>query len=426
MNKTIIETLPSLPGVYYFRDSHGTPLYIGKAKDIKKRVTQHLADTKNPKEIRMREASVSIDWRETNSEFEAILLEANLIKKYQPRYNIDLKDDRSSVYIVITKEELPRVLLARERQLHTMKYRYYFGPLQGNRTARFLLRYLRTAVPFCTDRGARRNRCFYSQIGLCSPCPATIIHTPDPQKKLEAYRQYRRNIARLRSILSGNAHRVLRAMKKDMESASTHEDYERAALIRDRIEHFEALFQKRLLFDERLEDPMFLEGVRQTEHAALKELLGLRRLHRLECYDISTLSGKQSVASMVVFVEGRVEKSQYRRFRIRGKANFDPDMLLEVLTRRMKHHEWQRADLIIIDGGGPQLRTLYPMLTSRYPDMPRMIGIAKNPDRLLFAHPIRTIRLESSSEALHYVQRVRDEAHRFAKRYHILLRDKIT
>ncbi|MCR4326722.1 MAG: GIY-YIG nuclease family protein [Candidatus Roizmanbacteria bacterium] len=425
--KTLNTTLlPSLPGVYYFRDTTGKPVYIGKAKDIKKRVTQHLQDNKNPKEARIREASVSIDWRETNSEFEAILLEANLIKKYLPRYNIDLKDDRSSVYIVITKEDLPRVLLMRERQLHETPHRYYFGPLQSNRMARFLIRYLRTIVPFCTDRGTRRNPCFQSHIGLCSPCPGYMLGLENHDEQQVLRKQYRNNIIRLKTILEGKGDRILNTMRKDMEQASAQEDYERAAVIRDRLDRFEALFQKRLLFDDRLEDPLFLEGIRATENEALKQLLNMPKLNRLECYDISTFSGKQSVASMVVFIDGRVEKSHYRRFRIRGKGNFDPEMLTEVLLRRMKHDEWQKPDLIIIDGGGPQLRSVYPALKRQYASLPVIIGIAKRPDRIMLPDPLTVIPLESSSDALHYVQRVRDEAHRFAKQYHVRLRDAVS
>ena len=194
--------------------------------------------------------------------------------------------------------------------------------------------------------------------------------------------------------------------------------------MRNKLYYLESLFSQRLILDERLSDPDFVSELRHSENEALRKALNLKKLERVECYDISTLSFKNSTASMVVFEGGNALKSEYKRFKLKAKKTFDPQMLVEVLDRRMQHSDWPMPDLIVIDGGTPQILSIMSLFRQKYPQCPAVIGIAKAPDRILDASTMKYLDLKTDSLALHYVQRVRDEAHRFAKKYHLLLRSK--
>ncbi|MCR4329987.1 MAG: UvrB/UvrC motif-containing protein [Candidatus Roizmanbacteria bacterium] len=417
-----LKNLPNTTGVYFFLNKENVPVYIGKAINIAARIGNHIADTKNIKEAKMREASAYLDWRETNSEFEALLLEAKMIKKYSPVFNVSLKDDKTNAYIVIPKQKLPRILFVRENQIPD-NLLFWFGPLTSMHMARSLMRRIRRSIPFCTDQ--RKSACFYSHIGLCSPCPGVIEKLENGEEKKVLTSQYNRNIRRVISVLNGNGERVIRLLKRDMKEYSDNEQFEEAAIIRNRMTHLHELFRKRLFFDEQLEDPMFLYKKRTEDSEDLKRVLAMSKLDRIECFDVSLFSAKQAVASMVVFTQGAPNKKEYRRFRIRKKSIYDPQMLAEVLKRRLTHTEWQLPDVIIIDGGRPQLRYVFTSLEKQLGVIPEIIGIAKRPDRLIRARTLEPIDVTSDSPALHYVQRARDEAHRFARKYHISLRTKL-
>ncbi|PJE62455.1 hypothetical protein COU88_04940 [Candidatus Roizmanbacteria bacterium CG10_big_fil_rev_8_21_14_0_10_39_6] len=419
---TSLKKLPRTTGVYFFLNKDNVPVYIGKAINIAARISNHIADIKNIKEAKIREASAYLDWRETNSEFEALLLEAKMIKKYSPVFNVSLKDDKTNAYIVIPKQKLPRILFVRENQMPE-NLLFWFGPLTSMRMARSLMRRIRRSIPFCTDR--RKSACFYSHIGLCSPCPGIIEKLKNGEEKTILTAQYDRNIHRVISVLNGNGERVIRLLKHDMKEYSDNERFEEAALVRNRMTHLHELFRKRLFFDEQLEDPLFLYKKRMEDSEDLKRVLALPKLDRIECFDVSIFSAKQAVASMVVFTQGAQNKREYRRFRIRHKSVYDPQMLAEVLKRRLTHIEWPLPDVMIIDGGRPQLRYIYTSLEKQLSIIPEIIGIAKRPDRLICARTLEPIAVTSDSPAMHYVQRARDEAHRFARKYHISLRTKL-
>ena len=424
-NPDIRRNIPERSGVYFFRDAQNTPVYIGKAINLRSRIWQHLTDTENPKEARIREAATKVQWYETNSELEALLFEANCVKKYQPKYNIDLKDGKSQAFIAITKEEYPRVRIMHESDLPQKAILYEFGPIASVRTARYLLAQLRHIVPFCMSTYKRPRPCFYSHLGQCQPCPGDIAQLREGVEKRRALLAYKKNIARLRGILSGNGNRILRQMQSEMKAMAKSQAYEKAAVMRDRIEQFTFLFQRPLIADERLEDPLFLASVRMKEQEAMESLLGVKEVHRIECFDISTFSAKQSVASCVVFINGVPDPSQYRRFRVRGKSDFDPEMMTEVIMRRLVHSEWPYPQLLVVDGGGPQLRAVVPQVLKKYPTAPLIIGIAKRPDRLINGITLEEYSLQDHEHALHLIQRLRDEAHRFAKKYHVSLRKKV-
>lgn len=422
-----LSDIPVSTGVYLFLDSHKKPIYIGKAGNLRMRVRQHLENKIDLKERSIAAHSVYLEWRETRSEFEALLLEAQLVLKHQPTYNVELKDDKSYLYIVVIKETYPKVLLARKRdiEVNIKKYTYIFGPISSVRLARFLISRLRRISPFCAERHIGKKPCFYSHVGLCNPCPNSIEVLLDETEKLKQQRTYRKNIRRVIKILKGGGRELVEELTREMRVFSKEEKYEQATMSRDRLHSLEELFSVPIIRDGILVESPHLSGVRaRQESEALRELLQLPQLSRIECYDVSTFQFKNSTASMVVFENGIPVKGEYRRFKIKTSKKFDPDMLLGVLHRRMQRHEWKRSDLIVIDGGAPQLLAIYLQLKEEYTDLPEVISIAKHPDRILVARIMRYLNLPKNSPALFYVARMRDEAHRFARNYHILLRRK--
>lgn len=422
-DKNFWKQLPADAGVYFFCDEKGVPLYIGKAIDIRTRIKQHYTDTINPKERQIIKNSRLIKWEVTNSEFDALILEANLVRKLLPKYNAELKDDKSPIYIVFTKGEFKKIRLVRKRDL-TGDEAFIFGPMDSAYHTRYLLRHLRRIIPFCTEKRITKKPCFYSQVGLCNPCPNAITQVKDKTLYNQMKEEYQRNIRRLMSIFKGDGRRLVKILEKEMEAYSEKEDFEMAAYLRDKIAYLERLFTDSITIDEHLDEANFTEFLREKENKELQDILNLKQLGRVECYDVSNMGFQDATASMVVFEQGAPIKDEYRRFKIKKKRRFDPEMLLEVLERRLTHKEWMRPDLLIIDGGTPQLLKIYPALTSKYKDLPEIIGIAKHPDRILIARSLTYLELPSDSLALHYVQRIRDEAHRFAKKYHLLLRRK--
>lgn len=418
-----ISKIPQTTGVYLFLDKNKSPIYIGKAVNIRERIKQHLTDRINPKEKAIAKNYRFLKWIETNSEFEALTLEANLIRQFKPKYNLELKDDKSPIYIVITKEKFPKVQLYRKNQLQRIE-KYIFGPLESVKTARMLLRNIRKIIPYCSAKKITKKPCFYSQISLCNPCPNVIANTKNKEKQKLLLREYLRNIRQIILLLKGDGQRLLKELRKEMYLLAQKERFEEAASLRNKITFLEKLFQKRFILDDRLNDPNFIYFVREREERELKTVLGLQRVKRIECYDVSGLAFEDKTASMVVFERGLPIKSDYKRFKIKTQKKSDPEMLLEVLQRRLKHDSWELPDLIVIDGGTPQMLAIYPLLKKNYKNIPEIIGIAKKPDRILLGKTLKYLKLPSDSPALHYLQRVRDEAHRFARSYHLLLRRK--
>jgi excinuclease ABC subunit C len=411
-------------GVYLFLDAYKVPIYIGKAINLRNRIKQHFTDEVNPKEKLIAKNTAYLKIFETNSEFEALVLEANLVRKYLPKYNAALRDDKSRLYIVITKDEYPKLALERRGSLSEKSYQLVFGPLNSAQTGRGLLRRLRKIVPFCSEKRLSAKPCFYSQMGLCNPCPNTIIKEPLANKRKLLKQQYLKNIRRLKKILQGSGRAILADLKTELSQLAAALNYEEAILVRERLNYLEQLFERRLTFNERLEEYNYIENLRLRETKTLKQLLGLKKLKRAECFDISNLNFKEATASMVVFNDGKAQPDQYRRFKIKGARRFDPEMLLEVVLRRLAHQEWAWPELIVIDGGAPQLFKIIPALKERYQNLPLIVGLAKRPDRLLIPNDQSMHTVKPNQEALLFLSRLRDEAHRFAKKYHLLLRHK--
>lgn len=416
------DDLPSQYGVYIFYDFE-TPIYIGKASNLKARVKSHFANaSRDAKENLIIKNSTRIETIATISDFRALLMEAELIKKYEPKYNIDWKDDKSYLYIKITvKDKYPKIFLVRREDDKKSKY---FGPFGSTRTARELLSEIRRVIPFCTLARISSRSCFYSKIGLCNPCPNIIVKTNNNELK----KIYRQNIQRVINILSGKSRLVMNGLKKELKSEAIAENYEEALSIRNKIKRLNELIFYRSFRSRRLEDSIFKDDFSEKviDFLSQNNLLtkgNLSPFFRVECFDVSNLFGKDATASMVVFENGKPEKSQYRRFKIKTvKKISDTLMLEEVFRRRFKRSGWRQPDLVVVDGGRPQLRAVGRILQEQSTKIP-LIGIAKDPDRLIAGTVSLTrLRIDNRSEVMNFFRHIRDESHRFAKKYHLFLR----
>ena len=444
-----VKNLPHVPGVYIYRNLVGTIIYIGKAKDLKKRVSQYFQrdDAVGPKTELLVSQITSIRTIQTASEFDALILEAKLIHEHAPKYNVVLKDDKSPLYILLTlSETLPHVYTIRRSDLPKKgkKADALFGPFQSAGVVRSLLRHLRHTIPYCTQKKRTGKPCFYLHIGLCNPCPSD--ENTDP-------RQYRRNIFRLRDILSGKSNTVLKSLEQDMKAAARENRFEDAVKIRNHIENLYDMLSKKYDPTLYVSSDAAVEDIYANELVSLREALlpyypSMHNLTRIECYDISNTGGAQATGSMVVLTGGRKDTSEYKRFRIRrenlpaqaglrtqaglpaqaGTPN-DFAMMKEVVMRRLKHNEWETPDLIVIDGGRGQVSTVMTILSERQrvegsPAIP-IIGLAKRFEEIIVPLPgdrWKVLRLDFTNPGLHVLERIRDEAHRFAIAYHRLLR----
>lgn len=424
-----LASLPHRPGVYIFRDQSKKVIYVGKAINLSRRVKSYFQRNANEWKIQeLTQQTVDIQIIETVSEFDALLLEAKLIHQHRPKYNAIAKDDRTPLYIVLTlSETLPRIIFTRKSELEHIKKNKkdcVFGPFQSTGSAYSIMKQIRVIVPYCTQKKRTGKPCFYTHLGLCNPCPSFLEKNPE-EKALKAYRK---NIYRLKSILSGNAHAVMGQMTREMESMAKNLQFEQAALVQKRIQNYYRLLEHKnnpavylepdgltLAYEEELND------LARVLHPYYPSLV---HINRIEAVDISNISGKFATASLVVLTQGVADKKEYRRFRIRRNAGpNDTAMVAEVVERRFGHREWPLPSLLVIDGGKGQVRATHQILENMGISLP-IIGLAKRFEEIIILHTrtFISIKLSLSRPGLHILMRVRDEAHRFARSYHRLLR----
>ncbi len=425
VSKDSIKKLESFIGVYIFTKKR-KPIYVGKSINVKARLLSHLENAKmHPKELKLLENSDQIEAIQTDSEFKALLLEAELIKIHHPKYNVRWKDDKSHLYIRISiKDAYPKISLARRGTDSSVRY---FGPFSSTQNVYEILREVRKIFPFCMQTKIGRTPCFYSKIGLCDPCPSYIENLKDKEEKSDLKRKYRKNIRRVIRLLEGKIDILQSSLYKRLKKVTEEENYEKGIQLRNIILRLENL-SSRKHFDP-FDVTSYNSGTQST-----KELLSLLRLYfptldkltRIEAYDISDLGKKHATASMVVFSEGVPSKSNYRKFKIRNpKSRSDFEMIDEVLERRFKN-DWPQPDVMVVDGGKPQVRVLLRALSSFKLDLP-VVGIAKKPDRLIIGvENLPTIRPKSNNQGFNMIRHMRDEAHRFARKYHLQLRERGT
>jgi len=418
-DKSEIVKAPQLPGVYRFVGENDEILYIGKAKNLRSRLQSYFSKAVTGKTSSMVRDALGVEITPVDSEFEALLLEAKLIRKYKPSYNIELKDDKSPIYVGITKERYPRILLFRQSNLDTQLLSDVFGPFQSAKEARLVLKILRKTFPFAQHKVSKRA-CIYTEIGLCDPCPSVIEQCDEPLRG-SLRRQYLKNVSYVRRVLNGSLQKVLNELDKKMQGSSQKQNFEEAQSLHRQILHLKRATSDPVNISAYIEDPNFLSDVREREVKALTEVVNefvhVNLLGRIECFDVAHLAGTYPTASMATFVNGSPEKKYYRHFKVRQqKKRSDVDSLREVMSRRSKHFEdWGLPDLLLIDGGKPQVAAAIGVIGKSIP----VVGIAKRYETLVFYKDGKFIEHKlKKGPALYLVQRLRDEAHRFARRYH--------
>lgn len=550
------QALPAAPGVYLFKDGRGRVLYVGKADDLRDRVRSYFGPSLDIRHVRVLELATRIEHIATNSVPEAYLLEANLIKQHRPRYNIKLKDDKSYPYVKVTLgEPFPRVL--RTRKLGDRAARY-FGPYANAKSVDETLDLLQKLFPYRTcnlnivaDEAGRGRTEPPSALPGGRPCLLYYIkRCPAPCVGNVDTPAYRRTIDQVVLFLEGRQELIARELRDEMRQAAESLEYERAALLRDRLESVERTLERQEVHAYRGDDfdvlgvaaaepdacvqllivrdgkivgreQFFLEGAtgaprpevlgsflrqhyahaadvppeivvgeeipeaesfeafaserrgsrvalrlaqrgrkrhlaelagrnaeegleqervrwladRGKTEAALAELKEALRLdstpRRIECFDVSHVQGTDVVASLVVFEEGKPQRSQYRRFRIRGgDRNDDVANMREVLGRRFRRADaedgeaWPRPDVVVVDGGKPQLGAAREALSEAGRLEVPLVALAKQREELFVPGKEEPIVLPRTSQGLFLVQRIRDEAHRFAVTYHRQVRGK--
>lgn len=414
--------MPENPGVYQFLDESGNVLYVGKAKNLKKRVSSYFVNRKDLGEKTQvlvgkikRIKTINVD-----SELESLLLEASLIKKFNPKYNARLTDGKSYIRARITiKDRFPKILLARrENEPNSI----YFGPFPNSTDLKMVLKLIRRIFPYQSVANHPKRYCLYFHLGLC-PCPPMF-------KTEEEIRNYRKNIRHVIQFFEGERKEVVKELGKERDDLSKNEDYENASEIQRKINAINLITSRSHNPFEYEENPNLRSDLRSRETEELLRVLNengvlVKELERIECYDISNISGIHATGSMVVFTHGEKDSSNYRRFQIRRPPIVVPNdfaMMQEVIKRRFTHPEWGTPDLLIIDGGKGQVSAVKKALFEIDIEVP-FIGIAKR-EELLVTPEFKIIRLKKSSASLTLVTRIRDEAHRFAITYHKKLRAK--
>lgn len=430
-----LKTVPQRPGVYLFKDFQGKVLYVGKALSLRARLSSYFQTPDRAKVMEMMHHAQDFSYIETGSEFTALLLEARLIKLYLPKYNTALRDDKSYLYVFIsTGETFPKIFLTRKPKTQSTVYDglkgEFFGPFPSSFTLKKILRWLRRMFPYCAQKSLGKRPCFYSHLGLCRPCPSWVVkQTPDQAKIFT--KEYRINILRIKRIFEGKSDMVKKDLEKEMKKYSSQKKYEEAAVCRNRYLSLEKLLSARDKTAVFLENPNYYYEAQEKKIIELQNILSpfipkIKRLHRIECFDVSTIQGKFSVASQVVFIDGLPEKSLYRRFRMRvsGKPD-DVGMLKEAVFRRLKHQEWPLPHLLVIDGGKAQIAVIDEGLKELNLNLP-LIGLAKRLETIVVKinEQFHEVNLPKKSRALQLLQQIRDEAHRFAITYHRKLRAK--
>ncbi|MBI4089174.1 MAG: GIY-YIG nuclease family protein [Candidatus Levybacteria bacterium] len=396
-------------------------MYVGKAKNLKKRVNSYFAKYANlgHKTSVLVSKISKIKTIIVDSEIQAFLLEANFIKKYKPKYNIKLTDDKAYPLIRVTiKDSYPKILIARRT---SDKNSLYFGPFPNStKELRITLKIIRKIFPFQSVPNHPKKICLYNHLGLC-PCPP-VFDSPEFKK------EYRKSIKHIIDFLNGKSKKIIKDLIKERDLLSSQEQFEKANVLQSKISAIELItgpYYAR--FDSDL-SPNLLEDLRAKETEDLMRILNenkvaVKILRRIECFDISNVSGKNATGSMVVFTNGEKNSSQYRKFKIKTlNSPNDFAMMEEVLQRRIQHKEWPYPDLLIVDGGKGQVSSALKVLREIKTHIP-IIGLAKKEETII-SSDFKEIILSKNSDALKLVMRIRDEAHRFAITYHRKLRGK--
>lgn len=427
-----LKNVTTLPGVYQMFDHHQTLLYVGKAKNLKKRLASYFnASEKSNKTRSMMEHVVDVKVIVTQSESEALLLECNLIKEHRPKYNILMRDDKSYPYILLSKHAYPR--LDAFRGIRSKNAEFY-GPFPSAFAVKQTIKLIQKIFKIRNCRDSffklRQRPCLQYQIGLCNaPCVKKISEL-----------EYRADVNQARLLLEGKSEEVIHALMLKMDEASQKMNYEQAAFYRDRIanvRHIQSLQAVDLenTYSDVFESIVSAKKKYFIQSESLRDILSLKEIpQRIECFDISHMQGEAIVGSCVVFNNEGALKQDYRRFTITDiTPGDDYAAMRQVLQRRYErriHEESVLPDLIIIDGGWGQVNVARDVLQALNCSSPVLMGISKGPerraghDKILIAHTKKELTFEINNPGFLLIQHIRDEAHRFAVAGHQAARKK--
>ncbi len=437
--KQKLNKLPVDPGVYFHKNAAGEIIYVGKAAVLKNRVRQYFQ--KSVKDVKTQALVAEIhdtDWIVVDTEMDALFLESEMIKRYMPKWNILLRDDKTVSYVRIDmKSEVPYVSFTRNPVDDGATY---IGPFYGKSAVEKAVRSLRRIFPYYVKPYAGKKT-LDTDLGL----------TPGIEIGKCTAKDYKRNLRKLIRYLEGDREKLLKELEKTMREEAERGNFELAAEARDQLFGLKEL-KKKIVFS----DKEFMDISSDQALAQLQRMLGLEKPpRRIEGYDISHQSGTNTVGSMVVFINGASARSEYRKFKIRTSTNDDLKSMQEVLMRRLKRTEWDFPDLIILDGGETQARAILPLVEpfgipvigrDKSGDHSRSarvkLVIPKTPNRgsaqagkpsIRAKTPVATgvsdaardwsiLELPSDSHIARLIARVDEESHRFAITYHTLLK----
>jgi len=420
-----VRSFPQSPGVYLMKDAQGRVIYVGKAKSLRNRAGSYFtkAAAEDPRTADMVPLIADIDHILAETEVDALLMEARLIKDIQPRFNVELKDNKTFPYLQIrVREEFPRVEFTRNPRRRGVRL---YGPFTSAASLRMAIQVLQRVFQFrtcklnirSTDPRWRWYRpCILHSIRQCTaPCNLRVSRE-----------DYRAQIRSLRLVLEGRKKRLLREMRLKMEEAAGALQFERAARLRDDIRAIQSL-GKRGSVEKDVQPEVFSVDPKKGL-AGLRKVLGLKDRPRvIEGVDIAHLGGTDTVASLVCFLDGLPFKNGYMRFRIKTVRGIDDfASIREVISRRFSHPPEERPwpDILLIDGGKGQLNAALQAFEMLKLQPPTLLSLAKQEEEVFLPGEAESLRLSRHSEALRLLQAVRDEAHRFAQHYHHLLRHK--
>jgi excinuclease ABC subunit C len=407
-----LKSTPQAPGVYLFKDQEGEILYIGKAQNLRKRLSSYFQGRFHSPKIAVMVKRVSdFEMIETQTEVDALLLEAQLARKHEPRYNTQLKDDKSFPLLKLTSDHFPRLVVTRNRG---DKKAVYYGPYTDARLLREAVRIINSLFPIRKCQTLPKTACLYYHIGQCvAPCIKPEVKT-----------QYDWLIKEIKGFLKGGRKSLIDYLTERMKKAASEFRFEDAQFFKDQIEALGWFRKKRFDFKR----PEGGIGLRAT--LELKQTLELDRLpEKIVCFDVSNIQGDEAVASKVCFYRELAHKLEYRRYKIKTVKGIDDYAMISEALRRMivgikEGRESAMPDLIVMDGGRGHLNAALEVLKAEQCEEVAILSIAKRFEFLYVPMRKEPIVLSPDSSALRLLQKIRDEAHRFAITYHRSLKEK--
>ncbi len=408
-----LKQIPTKTGVYLFKDKKGNILYIGKAVNLRERIKNHLKSN-NPKIIELIKSVNNLEYIVLDSEAEALLKEAELIKKFDPPFNQLLRDDTQYFYVGFTKEKFPKVFITHQPQKYNAEF---IGPFTEGSALRKILKILRREIPFCTCLKNHRGVCLNASLGLCYGWCCG-------ENELGDEKLYSENIKKIKRVLKGNLRKIKKELIDELEKALNADNLEKAIKIKKEIQAINKILEHTNLIKEISEEQERLNRIK-----ILKDLQVLLKMDKMpniiEAYDISHFVGNYKVGIMVVFKDGIYSKKDLRKFRIKTVMKpDDPKMIYEVLKRRFNHPEWGIPDLILIDGGKIQFSFANKAIKEAKLYNVKIISVAKPRGLLYYDENKKPIPLSKLPQNLaNFIKLLDKITHRKVINYHRKLRE---